>query len=310
MQNNSTMFYQKNGLVVIMLSRDLVCLSPEDRMTPIAEYEKRFGFSRWTIQTAIRFLLDNECMELEKRGPKGTFIAKLDYEKLWGYTGWNPLLGVLPVPTSKTHNALLTGLSKSLRKQNVPFNFSFQTPVSSRLDSLNNQRCHFVMTSKLAMRVVQERYPELEAAVELGGCLYSKPYRLYYHSDYFRGVEDGMSVAVNDRSIEQSFMTDQVCLGKKVKKVYLPYHESISLFQRKKVDFLLQRADADDYVGMQDRSYSLSHLGFDQEIMTPVIAVHRQNYGIEKLIKRNIDAVEIAEIQQKVLSGAMDPAYY
>ena len=44
--------------------------------------------------------------------------------------------------------------------------------------------------------------------------------------------------------------------------------------------------------------------------MTPVIAVHRQNYGIEKLIKRNIDAVEIAEIQQKVLSGAMDPAYY
>lgn len=45
MQNNSTMFYQKNGLVVIMLSRDLVCLSPEDGMTPIAEYEKRFGFS-------------------------------------------------------------------------------------------------------------------------------------------------------------------------------------------------------------------------------------------------------------------------
>lgn len=101
MQNNSTMFYQKNGLVVIMLSRDLVCLSPEDRMTPIAEYEKRFGFSRWTIQTAIRFLLDNECMELEKRGPKGTFIAKLDYEKLWGYTGWNPLLGVLPCRPAK-----------------------------------------------------------------------------------------------------------------------------------------------------------------------------------------------------------------
>lgn len=310
MQNNSTMFYQKNGLVVIMLSRDLVCLSPGDRMTPIAEYEKRFDFSRWTIQTAIRFLLDNECMELEKRGPKGTFIAKLDYEKLWGYTGWNPLLGVLPVPTSKTHNALLTGLSKSLRKQNVPFNFSFQTPVSSRLESLNRQRCHFVMTSKLAMRVVKEKYPELEVATELNGCLYSMPYRLYYHSDYFRGVEDGMSVAVNDRSIEQSFMTDQVCLGKKVKKVYLPYHESISLFQRKKVDFILQRSDADEYIGMRERSYSLSHLGFDQEIMTPVIVVHRQNYGIAKLIKRNIDAVEIAEIQQKVFSGSMDPAYF
>ena len=51
---NTNLFYQKNALVTIMIARDIVNKEPGDKMVPIAEYERNCGFSRWTIQTAIK----------------------------------------------------------------------------------------------------------------------------------------------------------------------------------------------------------------------------------------------------------------
>ena len=99
---NTNLFYQKNALVTIMIARDIVNKEPGDKMVPIAEYERNGGFSRWTIQTAIKTLLDHGCMTIEKCGPKGTFLEKINYEKLWTFTDWDPLLGCVPVQTSKT----------------------------------------------------------------------------------------------------------------------------------------------------------------------------------------------------------------
>ena len=95
--------------VTIMIARDIVNKEPGDKMVPIAEYERNCGFSRWTIQTTIKTLLDHGCMTIEKCGPKGTFLEKINYEKLWTFTDWDPLLGCVPVQTSKTLSGLLTG---------------------------------------------------------------------------------------------------------------------------------------------------------------------------------------------------------
>ncbi len=71
-----------------MIARDIVNKEPGDKMVPIAEYERNCGFPRWTIQTAIKTLLDHGCMTIEKCGPKGTFLEKINYEKLWTFTDW------------------------------------------------------------------------------------------------------------------------------------------------------------------------------------------------------------------------------
>ena len=55
---NTNLFYQKNALVTIMIARDIVNKEPGDKMVPIAECERNGGFSRWTIQTTIKTLLD------------------------------------------------------------------------------------------------------------------------------------------------------------------------------------------------------------------------------------------------------------
>ena len=153
---NTNLFYQKNALVTIMIARDIVNKEPGDKMVPIAEYERNCGFSRWTIQTTIKTLLDHGCMTIEKCGPKGTFLEKINYEKLWTFTDWDPLLGCVPVQTSKTLSGLLTGMNLVLKKKGVPFNLSFMTPVKNRLVSLDRGRCNFVITTKLAYEIGKE----------------------------------------------------------------------------------------------------------------------------------------------------------
>ena len=302
---DSTQFYQKNGLVIIMLSRDLLNLSEGDRMIPIAEYEKRFGFSRWTIQTAIRFLLDNNCAKFVKRGPKGTFVYDLDYKKLWSYTGWDPLLGLAPLPSSPIHDALLTGLSEVFNGTKVPFNLSYMLPGSRRFEALNNKQCHFNISTKLAARLMQKKYPNISIAAELSGCKYSDPYKLFFADPKETRIKPGMKVAIYDAAIEQSYLSELAIQGVDVVRVYGNYHDCFNRLVSKEVDALVQRGDVAPFEGV-----SLSHLGVDDEVITPVILVNSDNYGIEKLIARHVDVEQVARIQAQALAGTYKTRYF
>ena len=302
---DSTQFYQKNGLVVIMLSRDLLNLSEGDRMTPIAEYEKRFGFSRWTIQTAIRFLLDNRCAQFVKRGPKGTFVYDLDYKKLWSYTGWDPLLGLAPLPSSFIHDGLLTGLTEVFSATDVPFNLSYMLPGSRRFDALNHKQCHFILTTKLAARLMREQYPNIHTAVELTGCKYSEPYELFFSDPKEVRIKPGMRVALYSAAIEQSYFTELVCSGVDVQRVNGNYHDCANWLESKEVDALVLRRDVATQQGV-----SLSYFGMDDEVITPAILVHKDNYGIEKLISKHVNVERVARIQALALTGTKKTRYY
>lgn len=215
---NTNLFYQKNALVTIMIARDIVNKEPGDKMVPIAEYERNCGFSRWTIQTTIKTLLDHGCMTIEKCGPKGTFLEKINYEKLWTFTDWDPLLGCVPVQTSKTLSGLLTGMNLVLKKKGVPFNLSFMTPVKNRLVSLDRGRCNFVITTKLAYEIGKETYKNIRPAMELKNCKYNLGYRIYYNTEQFQGIEDGMSIGIYESALEQTYLSNLLCEGKDVKK--------------------------------------------------------------------------------------------
>ncbi|MCI9137436.1 MAG: hypothetical protein HFH48_07710 [Lachnospiraceae bacterium] len=307
---NANLFYQKNALVTIMMARDIVNKEPGDKMVPIAEYERNCGFSRWTIQTAIKTLLDNECMVVEKYGPKGTFLAKINYEKLWNFTDWDPLLGCVPVSTSRTLSGLLTGTNIVLKQKGIPFNLSFMAPVKNRLLSLDRGRCNFVIATKLAYELGKEMYPNVRLAMELKNCKYNLGYRVYYNTEQFQGVKDGMSIGIYESALEQTYLSNLVCEGRDVEKKYLYYHETYSAFLHGEIDMVVQRSDCEEYQMFKEKSVSLSYLGLDEEIMTPVVLVNKDDYGMEELIKHNINIAEMAEIQKKVLEGEMEPSYY
>ena len=215
---NTTQFYQKNALVTIMIARDIMNKKPGDKMISIVEYERNCGFSRWTIQTAIKTLLDHQCMQIIKCGPKGSFLESIDYEKLWPFTDWDPLLGCLPIATSTTLSGLLTGANIVLKEKEIPFYLSFMTPVKNRLDSLEKGRCNFVITTRMAYEIVKDKYENITSALELTGCKYNLGYRVYGHGDDFKGIEEGMRIGIYTSALEQIFLSNLICKGKKLKK--------------------------------------------------------------------------------------------
>ncbi len=85
-------------------------------------------------QDAVRpWLHDNRKMRSERN-----FLEKINYEKLWTFTDWDPLLGCVPVQTSKTLSGLLTGMNLVLKKKGVPFNLVYDSG-KNRLVSLDRE---------------------------------------------------------------------------------------------------------------------------------------------------------------------------
>ena len=292
------------------LSRDLLCLSDGEIMTSIAEYTERFDVSRWTIQTAIQFLLENECMKIEKHGPKGTFVFDLNREKLWEYADLKPLIGFAPPPSTYIHDSLYTGLTDAIGRTDLPVNLGYMVPASLRMESLNSGRCHFVITSKLAAELFRDKYPDISVSLVMEGAKYTVPYRLYGRKGTDPQISDGTRVGIYEDAIEQKFLTEKLCEGKDVVRKYGNYHGCLDLLAKGEVDVLVQRGDIEKDPLPECSFRELTDLGFDEEVVCPVLLCSRKDYGVENLLKKLVDVRDIARVQQEVLDGLRAPSYY
>lgn len=308
MGNNK--FLQKNGITIRMIARDLLVLSEGDGMTTISEYENAFSCSRWIIQGAIQFLLDKRCMSIEKRGPKGTFVHDLNRELLYEHADWNPLLGMAPIPSSLIHGALFTGFTDAINHANLPINLGCIVPASVRFELLSNERCHFIITSKLASKLYSEKYPNISMALELKGARYCTPYRLCTMRKDIKAIEDGMRVGIYDAAIEQSYITELLCRGKKVTRKHENYHNCLKMLADGEIDVLIQRGDVMEDPLPACFSINIPDLELDSDVTVPVILVNNGNYGMARLLESAIDTALIADVQNSVISGARRVSYY
>jgi hypothetical protein len=67
-----------------------------------------------------------------------------------------------------------------------------------------------------------------------------------------------------------------------------------------------------DWKGLQMRTVPLNEIpelaGVDTH--TPVVLIRRDNYGIDRLLNKHLDAASIAHIQQQVLAGHRGMKFY
>lgn len=304
-------FYQKNGLAIMMLARDLICMKEGDRMTPISEYSEQLGVSRWTIQMAIKFLLENDCMVFEKHGTLGTYVYQIDVEKLWNYSGWNPLLGLTPLPTCNVLEGLMTGLNESFHNSTAPILMTYMLPAQKRLESLVARRCQFTVTSRLGFELYKKDFPQIQEVMKLEGVMYSLPFKIYNKSSKFKEVKDGMSVGIYEDSLEQKYLTEKLCEGKSVIRKYGIYHELLEMFADGAIDLLVYRGDSyvQETIGKNEgEAFPIEEL--NRETLMPIIVANKDEYGIEKVLRNIFDPVKITKIQKEVLENKRRPKFY
>lgn len=309
-------FYQKNGLIIMRLARDLYTMEPGQYMDTIANYSEQTKTGRGTIQKAISHLVDSGAVSLSKQGHKGTMVTGLDRERLWELTGWNTLFVVGPLPMGKYLTSMVGALDYALRKSGVPYTLGFSSAAHNRLGSLNAGRYSAALTSALGVSSSREQYQNVEVAVSLKGCVYGDPYALIYSAGESSAPWRGMRLAIFIRSAEQMFLARELKKRYSIEVVELTSSEALSALKSGQVDGLLSRLSTfRAALRSKSRNFNfhvldLSFLGHAEEEKLPVLTVSRANYGLSKLIQWVFVPSEVEKYQRQILSGELDTLYF
>jgi hypothetical protein len=314
-------YYQRHGIAIMTLARDLINYKKGDRIPTIAEYLNKINVSRGTLQNAFKELEKRNAISFSRRGVIGTYITSIDYKIMWDLTNWNTITGTMPLPLNLNLEGITAGICKEMANRNISFNFAFVQGALNRIRALNEMKYDFIVVSKATAARVKDN-DNLEVALYLNEVKYSHPFSLYHNFDKFEGIKDGMSIAVDREALDQYETTMKLIGDKKVDIVYTSYISTLSLFLDKKVDLIVYRYEGDNpsyLVNRNDVSWSdleenhRIEIPKEDEMMDEVktaILVNKNNFGIKTFLQNNLSERNIIDVQKKVVAGEMTNKYY
>ena len=120
-----------------------------ERIQSISRYQEEFQVSRGTIQNAICYLKEVRAVELVSCGHLGTFIEKIDYEKLQECCLTQGLMGIMPLPYSLIYEGMATAMYEQLK--DLRFNMAYVRGAIGRIELVESGAYHFAIGSQFAV---------------------------------------------------------------------------------------------------------------------------------------------------------------
>lgn len=307
-------YYKKSGIMLMNLARDFFLMAVGDRISTIYEYTNKFHVSRGIVQNAIETLEQEQCIGLDKRGVKGTYLTQIDYQKLYTYTNWGTITGTMAMPLSPWLSGLTTAICDLMEKATFPFSFAYVTGSERRLEAMEAQVYDFMIVTKNSAKEYLDKYDFLNECVVLDHCVYSAEHILYFMDASKSRIEDGMRIGVDPKCLDQYELTKKICKGKDVTFVEFPYVSFDDLTRSGKVDCVVYR-DFEAESGNVDHNFGMVPLSEicdynAEENTTPVVLTNKNNYGIDALLHKFIDVNTIHEIQEEVFAGRRGIKFY
>jgi len=299
-------------MAVLRLTREFIILKEGQRIQTVAEYSKKLGLGRGTIQTALQYLENTGAIKLEVKGHLGTYIESMNYRKLWEISGLGSITGVMPLPYSRRYEGLATGFYMAFEKASIQFNMAYMRGGNKRVETLLQGKYDFAVMSKLAADTMLQSCDDVEVALVLDSYSFVKGHRVLFADSGKAEINDGMRIGIDSSSIDIAVLVRHECEGKNVEYVELTYNQILKSLQDKKIDAAVWSIDE-----IEDRNLSipfgelksskLKH--FDSSNTKAAIVVKKSNWGISSLIKHVINRDYIVSIQNQVLEGKMLPRY-
>jgi len=311
-------FLLKNRLIVMSLARDLLVTELDERVRTVDSYIEQFDVSRGTVQKAMQFLVEQECVTTDFHGHLGSFLKEKNDKKLWEYSGYGTLSGSMALPLNRLQAGLATGVSDSMKAESISFNCVFVQGSRTRITGLRNGKYDFVVASKLTEQLVLEEFQDVQKVMDLTDCSYCGRYLLLFSDPSKSRVEDGMSVAVDPTSIDQQYITGLICEGKRnIRFDESTYLETIDNVVNGNSDVTVSRLDAvmslsEDYWRARVQELTLDKHSPDEIDLfgSAVILAATDNYGIASLLRKVILPHVVAHSQKQVAARVRRPGYY
>ena len=310
MQTNSTgVLYQKIGVTIEKLALDLLSKNSGDRIPPIAQYQEEFGVSRGTIQNAIRYLEDAKAMSLTHHGHQGTYIASLDYARLQEHCMRQGLMGIMPLPYSVTYEGFATALYEQLR--DLRFNMAYARGAVGRIKLVVSGAYQFAISSQYAAEYAIACGEEIEVVLNFGPGSFLSQHVLLLRDKNREGIADGMRVAYDRDSLDQSRITQNLVKGKQVELVNIRTQQTIGALLGGTIDAgvwnyddILENHHLDNL-----KVVFLDASDYNKLFSTAVLLVRKDGGYLKKVLKKHICVQETLEILDDVRCGRRSPSY-
>lgn len=299
----------KSFTVTQELSRYFLSINYGDRILTISEFEEILDVARGTIQNSLQILKDSRAISLASRGKLGTFLEESNPVLLMKFANIDFIIGVMPLPYSRTYEGLSSGILKELNvKLKVPVNMAYMRGAQKRLELVASGRYDFAIVSKFAaMEYIKNSKSNLMICLDFNKYSY-----LHGHSIIFRNSEnseicDGMKIGVDYDSIDQMLLTEMVTSGKKVSLIPMSYTQFETGLIRGDIDAVVWNTDE-----VSANLSSLRHIPIKSEddlTTTAVLVVDAARPELINILRNNIDIKSILDIQDKVREGTIIPQY-
>jgi hypothetical protein len=191
-----------------------------DRIPTINDYAQIFSVGSGTVQSAVQQLKQEGAIQVEARGFLGSYITKLDYNKLWELSDFGILLGLFPLNTSTRIRGLASGIHKCFAQQNLPLHISFMQGSINRVRTLLGEKCDFVVMSQLAFLQAVKDGEAIEKVIDLGDETYHAEIVFLTRKRNGRAITQGSIVGVDIHSYGQAALMGG--LERKLKLQYVP----------------------------------------------------------------------------------------
>ena len=244
----------------------------------------------------------------------GTFLVHSNRELLYSRTGWGTCIGTMPIPVTPHFVSLATAVCEALAPAPREFSFAYMSGAAKRIQALRDGNCDFTVLSKGAAERSIREDENLAICKELTGAFYEAPYQLCFMDPEKTEVEDGMRIGVDPVCLDQVHLTNLLCRGKQVQIVEFPFVGFRDIVDSGRIDCTLFRDGSwnQEWQELSMRTIPLSRIPelADVDTHTPVVLVRRDNYAVDRLLNKHLDAAAIEHIQQQVLAGHRGMKFY
>ena len=307
--NVQSKLMQKLGIAITSLAVEFLPLNKGDRIKTVADLAERYDTARGTIQSAIKFLKEENAVILESRGHLGTYIKEIDYIKLLDLTGIKSLVGVMPLPYSKRYEGLATGLYKCLNDSGVNTNLAFMRGSNHRLKALEDGRYDFAVTSRLSADYYLENNKNIEIVKVFGDFSYVNEHIIVVAKDFNGEFTNGTRVGIDTSSIDQFMLTKTYFKDLDVQYVTLNYSQFITAIKENEIDVAIWNLD-----DIQDRQDDIKFLPLKRESNNikdteAVIIASKENSIVKVLFSRVLNVENVKKYQRLVMEKKIMPQY-
>ncbi len=209
------------------------------------------------------------------------------------------ILGIMPLPYSVTYEGFATAMYTQFAPLN--FNMAYARGAVGRIDLVESGTYQFAICSQYAAEQSIREGKQIEAAINFGPGSFLSRHVLLLGDSKYESIQDGMRVAYDSSSIDQSCITKNIIHGKKVTLVPIRTQQTVGALMDGIID-----AGVWNYDDILEHKYKSLNVVFLDEsdynnlFSTAVMVIRKEDEYLKALLEKYVSVPKVVEIIREV----------